>query len=281
MATRKETAAFILDQLGHPERFSVKPMFGEFALYADGKPVAFICDDQFFVKILPESAALEAAVNGHRLIPGSKDYYLVPEDIITGEKVGGYPAADRRSHFPLPKVAKKSRVKKGSRRAASADRQGAITSSFSSSKCSACSPALRAPCTCWMLSSMKRVRAGIRAVLLEHVQEGRSIRFAESDLATVVGPVEQMLEVGDPVLTSDDGLERGHVDGVGIAQQQYLVAFLQSFHQWIRSGGTEPSMAFQQASICGSVRSSAGRVARMRSRNSAGLRAPVSKPSNR
>ena len=44
MATRKETAAFILGQLGHPDRFSTKGMFGEFALYADGKPVAFICD---------------------------------------------------------------------------------------------------------------------------------------------------------------------------------------------------------------------------------------------
>ncbi len=54
MATRKETAAFILGALGHADRFSTKAMFGEFALYADGKPVAFICDDQLFVKIMPE-----------------------------------------------------------------------------------------------------------------------------------------------------------------------------------------------------------------------------------
>ena len=68
MATRKDTAAFILEQLGLPDRFSVKPMFGEFALYADGKPVAFICDDQLFVKIIPESATLEGVANGHRPI---------------------------------------------------------------------------------------------------------------------------------------------------------------------------------------------------------------------
>lgn len=85
MATSKETAAFILRHLGDPERFSVRPMFGEFALYADGKPVGFICDDQLLVKILPESAALDDRCERAQAYPGSKDYYLVPEDIITGD----------------------------------------------------------------------------------------------------------------------------------------------------------------------------------------------------
>lgn len=86
MATRKDTAAFILAQFGHPDRFSVKSMFGEFALYADGKPVAFICDDQLFVKIMPETAVLEGRCERAPAYPGSKDYYLVPEDIITGDR---------------------------------------------------------------------------------------------------------------------------------------------------------------------------------------------------
>ena len=59
MSTRKDTATFILHHLGHPERFTVRAMFGEFALYADGKPVAFICDDQLFVKIMPSVAIAE------------------------------------------------------------------------------------------------------------------------------------------------------------------------------------------------------------------------------
>lgn len=85
MATRKATAAFVLEQLGHPDRFTVRPMFGEFALYADGKPVAFICDDQLFVKILDESAALDKRCERAPAYPGSKDYYLVPEDVIVGD----------------------------------------------------------------------------------------------------------------------------------------------------------------------------------------------------
>lgn len=85
MATRKETAAFILAQFGHPERFKVKAMFGEFALYADDKPVAFICDDQLFVKIMPESADLEGRCERAPAYPGSKDYHLVPEEMIVGD----------------------------------------------------------------------------------------------------------------------------------------------------------------------------------------------------
>ena len=39
MATRKDTADFILEQLGLPDRFSVKAMFGGWGFY---------CDDLFF-----------------------------------------------------------------------------------------------------------------------------------------------------------------------------------------------------------------------------------------
>lgn len=106
MATKKSTAEFILDQLGHPDRFSVRPMFGEFALYADGKPVAFICDDQLFVKILPESAELEGRCERAPAYPGSKDYYLVPEEMVAGDR--GLPRLLLRigAVLPVPKAKK-------------------------------------------------------------------------------------------------------------------------------------------------------------------------------
>lgn len=85
MATSKETAAFILEELGEAERFTVKPMFGEFAIYADGKTVGFICDDQLLLKTMPESADLDPLCERAQAYPGSKDYYLVPEDMITGD----------------------------------------------------------------------------------------------------------------------------------------------------------------------------------------------------
>ena len=113
MATRKETAAFILERLGHPDRFSVRSMFGEFALYADGKPVAFICDDQLFVKILAASAALDKRCDRAPAYPGSKDYYLVPEELIAGSR--DLPGILLRigESLPLPRAKKKTtRAKK-------------------------------------------------------------------------------------------------------------------------------------------------------------------------
>lgn len=108
MATRKDTAAFILEQLGHPGRFSMKPMFGEFALYADGKPVAFICDDQLLVKIMLESAVLDRCERA-QVFPGSKDYYLVPEELITGDSRLAEVLLHMGSVLPFPKARKKKR----------------------------------------------------------------------------------------------------------------------------------------------------------------------------
>lgn len=106
MATSRATADFILTRLGRPDRFSVRSMFGEFALYADGKPVAFICDDQLFVKILPVSATLEARCERAPAYPGSKDYYLVPEDVIAGDRT--LPALLLRIADTLPQPKKKA-----------------------------------------------------------------------------------------------------------------------------------------------------------------------------
>jgi TfoX/Sxy family transcriptional regulator of competence genes len=54
-------------------------MFGEYALYADGRVVALICDDQLYVKILPASAELETVCEKDTPYPGAKPYYLVEE----------------------------------------------------------------------------------------------------------------------------------------------------------------------------------------------------------
>jgi len=79
MATQKETVEFILEQLGHPKRFTVRAMFGEYALYCDGKVVALVCNDQLYVKIMPASAELEELCEKDEPYKGAKPYYLVEE----------------------------------------------------------------------------------------------------------------------------------------------------------------------------------------------------------
>jgi TfoX/Sxy family transcriptional regulator of competence genes len=79
MATQKETVEFILNKLGSAKRFVMRPMFGEYALYVDGKVVALVCDDILYVKILDASAALDELCEKGSPYPGAKEHYIVEE----------------------------------------------------------------------------------------------------------------------------------------------------------------------------------------------------------
>ncbi len=83
MSTQKSTVEFILEKLGNPKKFSVRAMFGEYALYADSKVVGLICNDQLYVKILPESAELESVCDKDEAYPGSKLFYVVEESQLS------------------------------------------------------------------------------------------------------------------------------------------------------------------------------------------------------
>lgn len=110
MSTQPETVEFILDTLGDRKRFTVRAMFGEYALYADGKVVALVCDDLLHVKILPESAALESVCEKNPPYPGARPHYVVEESQIASlEELPGILYAIARS---LPAKIKKAPSKK-------------------------------------------------------------------------------------------------------------------------------------------------------------------------
>lgn len=108
MATHKETVEFILQQLGDSKRFSARAMFGEYALYANGKVVALICDNQLYVKILPVSESLEALCEKAPPYPGAKPHYLVEEHQISEIENLSRILSDISDALP----AKKAKVKK-------------------------------------------------------------------------------------------------------------------------------------------------------------------------
>lgn len=78
MSTRRETVDFILSKL-RSDRFTARLMFGEFALYADEKVVALVCDDLLYVKIVPASNELESLCEKGQPYPGAKPHYIVEE----------------------------------------------------------------------------------------------------------------------------------------------------------------------------------------------------------
>ena len=69
--------------MGHSKRFSMRAMFGEYALYAEGKVVALVCDDQLYVKIVPASAELEKICEKDSPYPGAKPHYVIEEDRLS------------------------------------------------------------------------------------------------------------------------------------------------------------------------------------------------------
>jgi TfoX/Sxy family transcriptional regulator of competence genes len=83
MATQKQTIEFLLQKLRSPGRFEARAMFGEYALYAEGKVVALICDDLLYVKLLPASQELESLCEKGPPYPGAKLHYIVEEGQLT------------------------------------------------------------------------------------------------------------------------------------------------------------------------------------------------------
>lgn len=80
MSTSVDTIEYILSKLRNTPRFSARKMFGEYALYADGKTVALVCDDLLYVKICPASLPLEDICEKDSPYPGAKPHYVVSEE---------------------------------------------------------------------------------------------------------------------------------------------------------------------------------------------------------
>jgi TfoX/Sxy family transcriptional regulator of competence genes len=84
MSTDPATVEFLLDQLGQRgATFSMRRMFGEYCVYRDGLPVAFVCDDVLFVK---DTAAGREAIGALVVpefgppYPGAKPYLRLAPD---------------------------------------------------------------------------------------------------------------------------------------------------------------------------------------------------------
>lgn len=80
MATNKETVDYLLECIKHISSIHTRKMFGEYALYYQNKVVAFICDDQLFMKITPITDNFIDESYNSPPYPGAKPYRVIPED---------------------------------------------------------------------------------------------------------------------------------------------------------------------------------------------------------
>jgi TfoX/Sxy family transcriptional regulator of competence genes len=80
MASRKETVAYVLDQMARAGEVTARAMFGEFGVYCDGKIVALICDDTCFIKPTAEGRAYAGDVEEGPPYPGAKPCLVMSAD---------------------------------------------------------------------------------------------------------------------------------------------------------------------------------------------------------
>lgn len=80
MATQQRTIDFLTDQLAFAAQISTRKMFGEYAIYTGAKVVAFVCDDELFVKPTDAGRKYLGEVEEKPAYPGSKMYFWISGD---------------------------------------------------------------------------------------------------------------------------------------------------------------------------------------------------------
>ncbi|MEO8466495.1 MAG: TfoX/Sxy family protein [Gammaproteobacteria bacterium] len=87
MGSNVSTVEYICDQAGLGQRLTFRKMFGEYALYCDGKVVALICDDQLFLKPTPEGKAYLGKVVEAPPYRGAKNFYLLSSIVEDADRL--------------------------------------------------------------------------------------------------------------------------------------------------------------------------------------------------
>ncbi|MEW9897985.1 TfoX/Sxy family protein [Chitinivorax sp. PXF-14] len=108
MASDLEFVEYVCDQISDAGSISFRKMFGEYAVYCNGKVVALVCDNQLFVKPTDRGRLLVGNVTEAPPYPGAKPYFLVGDRLDDREWVSRL-IRTTESELPIPKPkAKKS-----------------------------------------------------------------------------------------------------------------------------------------------------------------------------
>ncbi|MDR2973958.1 MAG: hypothetical protein LBV00_04485 [Propionibacteriaceae bacterium] len=80
MTSSADFVTFVLDQARGPWVLRQRKMFGDYMVYVNDKPILLICDDQVFVKMLPELADLMVDAPVAPPYAGAKNHYILDID---------------------------------------------------------------------------------------------------------------------------------------------------------------------------------------------------------
>jgi DNA transformation protein and related proteins len=107
MSTQKSTIDYLLDQLAGAGNVSAKKMFGEYALYCNGKVVGLICNDTLYIKItIPGKEFIGNYYREGFAYPGAKVSMLIDADRIEDREWLNQLICITAENIPFPKPKK-------------------------------------------------------------------------------------------------------------------------------------------------------------------------------
>jgi len=107
MATDLDFMEFVADQIDDVCSISYRKMFGEYALYSNGKVVALVCDNQLFVKPTEAGRAFIGDVVEAPPYPGARLSFFIEDRIEDRDWLTELIVLTQKA-LPMPKPKKKS-----------------------------------------------------------------------------------------------------------------------------------------------------------------------------
>ena len=110
MASDLSFVDYVCDQISASGRVSSRKMFGDYAIYCNGKVVALVCDNQFFVKPSAAGRALIGSPVEAPPYPGAKPYFLIGDQLEDRTWISQLiQLTELETPAPKPKAAKKAK----------------------------------------------------------------------------------------------------------------------------------------------------------------------------
>ena len=111
MSSDQSFVDYVCDQISASGQVSCRKMFGEYAIYCNGKVVALVCDNQFFVKPSAAGRKLIGSPVEAPPYPGAKPYFLIEDQLEDRNWVSHLiRLTELETPAPKPKAAKKPKA---------------------------------------------------------------------------------------------------------------------------------------------------------------------------
>lgn len=111
MASDLSFVQYVCDQIGGAGPVTFRKMFGEYAIYLDGKVVVLVCDNQMFLKPTTAGKELLGEVEEAPPYNGAKNSYLIGDQLEDRELMAAVVTATA-TELPAPKPKKPKAARK-------------------------------------------------------------------------------------------------------------------------------------------------------------------------